>query len=1141
MSRRPLFLRALGLLLATRLAFAPLAAQPVLVDPSFAPQLLNDVSAISSLVLTPLDDGQLLVRGDFTHVNGAPADGFARLRPDGTRDPAFATTFPRRIWLAAPLPGGRIIALRSARDGSTPFQLERLLADGTPDSTYTPIDTINQPIARLVPQPDGRVLVAGSFTTLGSLTRFGLARLRADGTLDPTFDAGPRLDTSQLIGGGLAAQPDGKVLYCASYFIFSEMPGTGGPEYYLARLNADGTADNGFGVDTSNSNLTVVGPWFGAPLHSIAVLPDGRILAATGSLLVRFSANGIKDPTFAPAIPGLRRVDQVVALADGRILVQARVSPVVSATNSPLTPSSVFLLDANGAVLRDFRTSLPPDASLELLAAPPAGSFVVRYGFPILSGTNGIVVPLNFSILLVPAPAISLAQPAFARFDLSGTRDATFAPIFTQRSPVRVNRLATDDAGRLLAAGAFTSIDGRTRPGLARFLADGSLDPAFQPAPHAAQSTQLTLLQPDGKVILGETILGAKNADGLFSVVAATERLLVDGTPDAGFSTSGTATIQAIDSNGYLFASGFEPDSSREDNLKIFRLNPDGSRAATLSTTFSGFEGVVSIPEYHPTGLLNQVRDLRPLPDGKLLVHTTSAAINGATVPGFVRLNPDGSTDATYHPAVPPADPIYSPTVEFLADGRVFYTEHHAYGLPAATTIRLLPDGSRDPAFIPLPGTKISGILQLSTGSFLSRDGTRRWLANGLPDLNYSVTFGSSTSSSDAAESAGLIYLGGNFVSVNGQPRAGLARLVPDETPGFTHQPQSQTVVAGRTAVFQAALGTSAPATYQWTFNGAAVAGATGPALILGNTAATQAGDYRLIAATGGQTYTSNIATLTVAPNTSRLVNFSARSRVSPGNPPQIGGFVLRGSAPRPVLLRAIGLGLSRMISSSQLLPQPVLRLHDGSALIAENTGGALASDIEAVAQRVGAFPPNAFPFFPSTNYGSALSVSLPAKAYTAQTFSGDVRSGISLFEFYDAADSTAPSAVANVSIRGHTAPGNDVLIAGFVIAGNGPLTVLIRGIGPALTPFGVSGALADPQLTLCLGSNILATDDNWSDQSDAALIAAAAQSTGAFALPAGSLDAALLVTLEPGAYTVLGSGTAGASGEMMIEFYVVH
>jgi hypothetical protein len=117
-------------------------------------------------------------------------------------------------------------------------------------------------------------------------------------------------------------------------------------------------------------------------------------------------------------------------------------------------------------------------------------------------------------------------------------------------------------------------------------------------------------------------------------------------------------------------------------------------------------------------------------------------------------------------------------------------------------------------------------------------------------------------------------------------------------------------------------------------------------------------------------------------------------------------------------------------------------------------------------------------------------------------------------------------------------ASGSSTLTAGFVVSGNAPEQVLIRGIGPTLAQFGVTGVLASPQLVLFDGSgNKLATNSGWGGS--AALTNVFTQ-VGAFALPAGSNDAAMVMTLAPGPYTAEVSGLNGSSGVALVEIYEV-
>lgn len=130
---------------------------------------------------------------------------------------------------------------------------------------------------------------------------------------------------------------------------------------------------------------------------------------------------------------------------------------------------------------------------------------------------------------------------------------------------------------------------------------------------------------------------------------------------------------------------------------------------------------------------------------------------------------------------------------------------------------------------------------------------------------------------------------------------------------------------------------------------------------------------------------------------------------------------------------------------------------------------------------------------------------------------------------------------VINISTRARLAAPGDSVIAGFVIEER-HRWVLIRGVGPGLSPFGVNGALADPVITVWRGSSPYYSNDDWSTRPDAAAIRAAASQVGAFPLAEGSRDAALLVELPPGPYTVSieAAGSTSGVGEVLVEVYSV-
>ena len=129
---------------------------------------------------------------------------------------------------------------------------------------------------------------------------------------------------------------------------------------------------------------------------------------------------------------------------------------------------------------------------------------------------------------------------------------------------------------------------------------------------------------------------------------------------------------------------------------------------------------------------------------------------------------------------------------------------------------------------------------------------------------------------------------------------------------------------------------------------------------------------------------------------------------------------------------------------------------------------------------------------------------------------------------------------LANLSTRAQVGTGEAVLIPGFVLAGDAPRRVLVRAIGPGLAAFGVAGALSDPTLEVLRGTTVVAANDNWQAQPAGATAATAAVEAGAFPLAAGSRDAALVLSLAPGAYTLRVAGAGGATGVALAEIYLL-
>src|SRR4029077_5640982 len=196
-----------------------------------------------------------------------------------------------------------------------------------------------------------------------------------------------------------------------------------------------------------------------------------------------------------------------------------------------------------------------------------------------------------------------------------------------------------------------------------------------------------------------------------------------------------------------------------------------------------------------------------------------------------------------------------------------------------------------------------------------------------------------------------------------------------------------------------------------------------------------------------------------------------------------IGGFIVQGSGPKRVIIRAIGPELSAPpYNVPNALANPTLELHNGSgAVIATNDdwqttmiGGIIGSSQVSDIQSSG--------HVPTAASESAIIANLPPGNYTAIVRGVNSTTGVALVEVYDLSPA-ASSSLGNISTRSFVQTGDNVMIGGFIVQGRGPKRVIIRAIGPELSapPYNVPNALANPTLELHNGSGaVIATNDDW-------------------------------------------------------------
>ena len=287
----------------------------------------------------------------------------------------------------------------------------------------------------------------------------------------------------------------------------------------------------------------------------------------------------------------------------------------------------------------------------------------------------------------------------------------------------------------------------------------------------------------------------------------------------------------------------------------------------------------------------------------------------------------------------------------------------------------------------------------------------------------------------------------------------------------------------------------------------------------------------------GATNFIGSSETAPTAPD-QRLVNNSTRARAGSGDQVAIAGFVITGEESKPVLIRAVGPSLAGF-GVPGAVAAPVLELFQSGqpTALARNTGwsiGGSAAVLAAAAARVGAFP------LDTGTADAALLTTLAPGAYSAVISSADARAGVGLVEVYDVSGAVLGQRISNLSVRAFAGADADTLIVGVVVQGTVPKRLLIRAVGPGLTPFGVTGVVEKPRLAVFSGAVEVARNLGWSTSPDAAGITQAALAAGAFPLANGSADSALLINLAPGAYTAQVSGVAGTTGVALVEVYEV-
>lgn len=331
-------------------------------------------------------------------------------------------------------------------NGISRARIARLNADGSLDLSFDPGTGVNGTVNAMVLQPDGRIVLGGAFSQVNGISRQRIARLNADGSLDLSFDPGPNGFGGQV--RGIAVQADGKLLVGGDFNSYNGMPVA-----RIARLNSNGTLDAGFDPGQGAS----------AGVYAIALQNDGRVLIAGAfnsvnntprNRVARLNANGSLDTSFDPGA-GLGNTVHALALQpDGRILIGGQFT----------TPHNrIARLNANGSLDASFEPGAGANGLVRAVILQPDGRVLIGGDFTQFGGQwhRGV-----------------------ARLNANGSRDAGFTTGGGNTGPAgSIYGIAPEVSGRVVIAGLFSAFSGSPAGNIVRIAPDRVFADRFQTGP----------------------------------------------------------------------------------------------------------------------------------------------------------------------------------------------------------------------------------------------------------------------------------------------------------------------------------------------------------------------------------------------------------------------------------------------------------------------------------------------------------------------------------------------------------------------------------------------------------------------------------------------------------------------------------
>jgi uncharacterized delta-60 repeat protein len=766
--------RCLSLLLAfIMINVSAHAQQPGSLDASFnAADLGNgngNGASAQVYAISFQSNSKIIIGGAFSTYNGTSRNDIARLNADGTLDTSFdpGTGTNGHVRAIALQPDGKLIigGQFTSYNGTSCNNIARLNADGSIDNTLSQGTGTNDIIYAITLQPDGKIILGGSFTTYNGTARNTIVRLNSNGTLDATFTPGTGANGAIRT---TALQADGKVLIGGEFTSFN-----GTTRQYIARLNANGTLDTGFNLSGIGTNYYV---------YTISTQSDNKIIiggqfstynGTTRNSLARLNADGSLDSSFNPGAGIASGTGQTsfgiwktIVLSDGKILIGGQF-----VTYDGAARNSIARLNSNGTLDTGFTpgtgTGTDNGSLISTLVLQPDGK--------VLIGGNLNVYD-------------NLRRGKITRINANGTNDAAFNP-GTGLNDI-AQRVALLSNGKIIIAGQFSSYNGTFLNRVARLNADGSLDNTFVCGlGNGVGHFRALAIQPDGKIIVGGNLTYFNGSSQYGTSSPNIFRLNADGSIDGSFNigsgANGTVNSIVLQTDGKILVAGQFSQFNGVAKPTIVRLNTDGSLDAGFNPG---------------TGATSYINTVALQADGKILIGGAFGAYNGIVRNGVARLLSNGSLDTGFSPGTGATDGSGSNVGEVTGilvqgDGKVVIGGYFNYynGTARNRVARLNANGSLDTSFTPGTGANntVEAIAWQSNGkiiiggNFTTYNGTSRGRiarlnnngtldptfdpgTNGSPGTNYAL----------AVQPDEKVIITGNFTSYSGTGRNRIARVM---------------------------------------------------------------------------------------------------------------------------------------------------------------------------------------------------------------------------------------------------------------------------------------------------------------------------------------------------------------------------